>query len=218
MKYYGFINENLQREVESNKEGHIIFNSQRESDMGRLKELLKDKDRITIEFSEDWYSTQAMLYRIKDKKDQLIGARQYVSAKILQALEEKYPQMKEYEGSKNLEIFKQGDSEKYKSKKDSLYTLKDIEEMLDVEDIHIDRIHFILRDMDAPLLCNALTILLSDDTPFNVTIYSSTIPFRALYDPDSIENKWLTEVYSYTTFNKGENGEASHRLSSIQKR
>ena len=216
MAYYGFINENLQKEVDGNRKGHIIFNYQRESDMVRLKELLKAEDKITVEFSEDWYPAQNILYDIKDRKTHLAGARQYVTAKILEVLEEKYPQLKEYEGSKNLEIFKQGDLELYSKKSNSLYGLKDLEEMLSIEDIHIDRIHLIIRSIGSPLLFNAIAMLLSDETPFSISAYASESSFP-LYDPDSIENKWLTETYSYTIFNKGKAAELSYRYRESQK-
>lgn len=215
MKYYGFINQNIQREIENNTQGNIIFESQRESDGSRLEELLKDKDEILVDFSNDWHEAQTLLYRI-DKESRLKATRQYVSIKILEALEERYPKIKEYEGSKNLDIFKKYDIESYKSKEKTLYNIQDVLDLLSIEDINIDRIYFMIHGES--LLCDALTILLSDDNPFNITIYSSESSFSTFYDPDSIEKKRISEIYSYTTFNKGEEGKSSYKLSSKQKR
>ena len=216
---YYFINENILKEVmkdETDDRGHIIFNSQRESDMGRLNRLLINEDRIFVEFNYyEWGPVMSMIYSISDGKKHLIAGRQYIAAKILQVLEEKYPRLKEYQGSKNLEVFKQGNLELYNEKEKALYDLDDLREMLTSEEICIDRIHFIIRSIGSPVLFNALAILLSDDTPFKVSIYisESSFPQRDLH---STVNEWYSEIYSYTSFNRGKKGELSQKKVSSQ--
>ena len=211
MAYYGFINENLQKEVEGDRKGHIIFNSQRASDMGRLKELLKDQNKIFIDFENDWWNVYGTFYYdIKDKDERLKAGRQYVTAKILKALEKKYPQLSEYKASRTLEVFKNRDIEEYKKKSKGFYGLEELKEILSLKGITIDRIHFIMKGTESPVLHSALAILLSNETPFNVTFYCSETSFGNGYDPDSTDKVCLTDKYSYTYFNRGENALLSY--------
>ncbi len=211
MEYYGFINENLQKEVEGDREGHIIFNSQRSSDMGRLKKLLEDQNKIFIDFENDWWNIYGIFYYdIKDKDERLNAGRQYVAAKILEALEKKYPQLSKYEASRTLEVFKKRDKEEYEKKKKTLWSITDVEEILDIEKITIDRIHFVMNGVESPVLHSALAILLSKEKPFNVTFYCSETSFGNGYDPDSTDRVCLTNKYSYTYFNRGEKGLLSY--------
>ena len=213
-EYYYFINENIEKEAtkeETKYRGHIIFNSQRESDMGRLENLLTDEKKIFVLFDyEEWGPIQSMIYSIKDGTKHIPAGRKYIAAKIFQVLEERYPRLKEYEGSKSLEIFKQGDSRLYLEKEKSLCGLDFLEEVLTTEEINIDRIHFIVRSIGSPVLFNSLAMLLSDDTPFKVSIYISeaSFPYRDLHSSDE---RWYSEMYSYTSYIMGKNGEPSIR-------
>lgn len=212
MSYYGFINQNIQRVIEEEMPGHIIFNSQRGSDRVRLESLLKDRNEIVVSF-DDWREVIPLLYQIKDKKTQLKATRQYVSAKILQPLEERYSQIKEWEGSNDLDVFKQNNLELYEKKR-ALNNLTDVENLMSMLDINIDRMYFIVYG--EILLCEALSFLLRDETPFKVTIFSVDASFCAFY-PDSDAMELLSDVYSYTSFNKGEEGKPSSRLSDGKK-
>ena len=129
---------------------------------------------------------------------------------MFQVLEKKYPQLKEYEGSKNLEVFEQGDLELYHKKEKFMFDIKNVEEVLAIEGISIDRIHFIMRDIDAGRLSDALAILLKDNNPFKVSIYISGSSFSS-YNPDSKEKELLSYVYSYTYFLRGNEGKPSWR-------
>ena len=213
-EYYYFINENIEKEAtkeDAKDRGHIIFNSQRESDMGRLENLLTDENKIFVLFDyEEWGPIQSMIYSIKDGTKHIPAGRKYIAAKIFQVLEERYPKLKEYEGSKSLEIFKQGDSSFYLEKENSLCGLDFLEEVLTTEEINIDRIHFIVRSIGSPVLFNSLSMLLSDNTPFKVSIYISeaSFPYRDLHSSDE---RWYSEIYSYTSYTRGKDGEPSIR-------
>ena len=213
-EYYYFINENIEKEAtkeDVKDRGHIIFNSQRESDMGRLENLLTDENKIFVLFDyEEWGPIQSMIYSIKDGTKHIPAGRKYIAAKIFQVLEERYPKLKEYEGSKSLEIFKQGNSSFYLEKENSLCGLDFLEEVLTTEEINIDRIHFIVRSIGSPVLFNSLSMLLSDDTPFKVSIYISetSFPYRDLHSSDE---RWYSEMYSYTSYTMGKDGEPSIR-------
>ncbi len=211
MAYYGFTNKNIQKEVEGNRKGHIIFNLQRLWDMDRLEELLKDQNKIYIDFATDWWNVYGTFYYdIKDKDERLKAGRQYVTAKILKALEKKYPQLSEYKASRTLEVFKNRDIEEYKKKSKGFYGLEELKEILSLEGITIDRIHFIMKGTESPVLHSALAILLSNETPFNVTFYCAPSRFGNGYDPDSKDKTLLTEKYLYTYFNAGEKGLLSY--------
>lgn len=73
---YYYINENIIKEViseESKEKGHLIFNSQRESDMGRLKELLIVENKILIQFNyEEWGPVMSMIYSIENVQKQIL--------------------------------------------------------------------------------------------------------------------------------------------------
>lgn len=216
-EYYGFKNRNIQIEVEKEEtaeRGHIIFNSQDTTDIPRLERLLEEEEKIFVKFSfsnED-FNARAMIDYIKyyEKKDYLLAGRQYIAAKMFQVLEKKYPQLKEYEGSKNLEVFEQGDLELYHKKEKFMFDLKNVEEVLAKEGISIDRIHFIMRDIEVGRLSDALAILLKDNNPFKVSIYISGSSFSS-YNPDSKEKELLSYVYSYTEYNKFDEGKPSLR-------
>ena len=220
-EYYYCINGNLHTEVEKEEtpeRGHIIFDCQRESDIGRLIRLLDDEKKTVVEINpENWDSAQDLIYKIKDRKEHIVAGRKYVASKILQVLEEKYPQLKGYEGSKNLETFEKGQDglKSYEEKKSSMWDIDDVEDILAIEEINIDRIHFVMRHVSSPVLFNALTILLSDDTPFKVSMYSETT--FPLEDPDSKEKEWLTNSYSYTYFLQGREGHPSQRKEDLSK-
>lgn len=217
---YYFINENIINEVrseESKEKGHLIFNSQRESDMGRLKELLIDENKIFIQFDyEEWGPVMSMIYSIENVQKHIIAGRQYIALKILQALEEKYPQLMQYHGSENINLFNQGNLELYEKNDKLLWSIEDVFEILSFEEINIDRIHFIIRSIGSPVLLNSLTILLSDNTPFKVSFYASEVSFPSC-DLHSQKKVWYSDIYSYTSFNKGENGMQSNRLISYQR-
>lgn len=83
----------------------------------------------------------------------------------------------QYHGSENINIFNQGNLELYEKNDKLLWSIEDVFEILSLEEINIDRIHFIIRSIGSPVLFNALTILLSDNTPFKVSFYASEASF-----------------------------------------
>ena len=199
-------NSKITRELESNKKGHILFDNQKASDLYKLKKILEEQGKIVVDFPvEEWYKAAAIILS-EEQPFRLRAARQFVATKLLSVLEEKYPQLREYAGSKHLAIFQQGDREKFREKSDFIYNLHDVADMLEVEEIHIDRIHFIMNGTRSDNLCDALTPLLSDKTPFDVSIYSSPNGFYTYLDPDSIEKRFISDRYKYTVYKKYEEG------------
>ncbi len=207
------INQNIIRELEKKRKGHILFNYQIPLDLYRLPEMIQDDIVVNLSVAEWMQVSSIVLLKEKDgkwiagDKDYIIEvARKYIATKLLVELEKKYPQIKEYGGSEFLPIFLKNDREEYQRKRNYIYGLKDVEDILEVEGIPLDRVHFIMNGTRSNNLCDALSILLSDDTPFNVSIYCSPNGFLTYYIPDSKDRIVLENAYNFTVYNKRKEG------------
>ena len=221
------VNTKLVRELEKKNKGHILFDYQKPSDLWELKKILEERGEIVVDFSVMEWNEAFKVVLIdqvdgketsREKTSKLNAARQYAATKLLAELEKKYPQVKEYGGSDFLPIFTEGDREKYEKKQETIYNLKDVEDILEVEGIKVDRVHFLMNGTRSDALCDALSMLLSDDTPFRVSIYSSPNGFYTCRVPDAKERIWIHQAYNYTRFSKYEEGVVNKAARQYQKR
>lgn len=201
------INKNITREVTSKRKGHIIYNHQEYYDMIHLPELLKKEIVVDLSPSEWLQASNTILVEERngqiqaaEQKNKIESARKFIATKILSELEKKYPQLKEYDASSYLKFFLNGNLSEFQRKKDSIYSIKDLEDILEVEEIKLDRVHFIMNYTRSDTLCDALSILLSDNTPFSVSIYCCPNGFYTCYIPDSDEKVFLGDAYNYTLY------------------
>lgn len=197
-------NSKIIRELEKNKKGHIIFDNQKISDLNELKEILDKQDKIVVAFPYDeWEKVYDSIWS-EDRYQRVLETRKYIATKILVELEKKYPQLKEYGASQDIKYFTSGNRELYQEKSHAM-TIEDLEEIMSYEEIEVDRIHFIMNQTESDNLCDALSILLSDTTPFSVSFYSSPSKFSTLTIPEQ-KNTFIYEVYSYTRYREYEEG------------
>ena len=197
-------NSKIIRELENNQKGHIMFDCQKASDLRELKEILEEQNKILIDFSnEEWDKVFNCI--VSDNYYQsILETRKYIATKILVELEKKYPQLKEYGASQDIKYFTQGNRTLYKEKSHAM-TIEDLEEIMTIEGIEVDRIHIIMNQIDSSYIRAALSILLSDNTPFSVTFYSS--PFRCMsFEIPDKEKTTIYDVYSFTRYNGYEEG------------
>ena len=210
------INKILERVIGKKQKGHILFDHQEGSDLHKLAQYLEEKGEIVINFNPiEWHDKVVAVVLVKDiegiiiqreKKEKFEACRKYIATKLLTELEKKYPEIKQYEGSSYLPIFLEGDRQEYEAKRQSIYSLEDVEEILEVEGITLDRVHFIMNGTRSDTICDSLSILLSDKTPFKVSIYCSPNGFYTYRIPDATEKIFLDQVYNYTRYDKFQEG------------
>ena len=200
------LNKKIIRELEENNRGHILFNEQNASDLDELKEILEERDQIVIDFPvEEWNNAKKIIDN-ETKPFDLRTTRQYIATKLLDKLKDHYPQLKEYSSKRKKQIFESGDIEKYLENEDIIYNLYDVRDILDIEDIELDRVHFIMNGVRSNILCDALSVLLKDENPFDVSIYTSPDSFSTKTVPDRYDDSYLWEAYNFTVFNRFDEG------------
>lgn len=216
------INKILERVIGKKQKGHILFDHQEGSDLHKLAQALEETGEIVIDFNPiEWHDKVVAVVLVKDiegiiiqreKKEKLEACRKYIATKLLTELEKKYPEVKQYEGSSYLPIFLEGDRQEYEAKRQSIYSLEDVEEILEVEGIILDRVHFIMNGTRSDTICDSLSILLSDKTPFKVSIYCSPNGFYTYRIPDATEKIFLDQVYNYTRYDKFQKGKRNNAV------
>ena len=220
------INKILEREIAKKQKGHILFNHQEGSDLHQLAQSLEEKGEIVINFNPIEWCKVAAVVLVKDieeiiiqreKEDKFEACRKYIATKLLTELEKKHPEIKQYEGSSYLPIFLEGDRQEYEAKRQSIYSLKDVEDILEIEGITLDRVHFIMNGTKSDTICDSLSILLSDKTPFKVSIYCSPNGFYTYRIPDATEKIYLDQVYNYTIYDKFQEGKSNVAVKPNQK-
>ena len=199
-------NKKMIRELIKNNKGHEIFESQEASDLHAFTRLLEANDRVVVQFNKDeWEQVEPTIEKEHDCF-KLRVTRQYIASKILSKLGEKYPQLEEYRGKDSLEVLKKPDV--FKKREDLIYNLYDVRDILDVEGIPVDRIHFVIDGIDSKLLCDSLSLVLRDDNPYDSSIY--------LEIPDMYDGTKLWEGYSYTLFHQDEEGIKTNPIKSTK--
>ena len=211
------VNSNLEKVYRENLKGHNIFEKQTSSDMKEFKELLEKENQIVIDFPQEEWNTAKKLIFLEDPYHEIDVARQFVAAKILSALTKKYPQLEKYDAESRLDIFKTNKEHVFWEKCKTLYSLDNVMEILEIEDIKPDRIHFIMNGNNSNILCDALSILLRDNNQFNTSIYTSPNIFYTSVVPDSNRTQFLNQAYNYTLFHRSELGEVNQREKTYEK-
>ncbi len=204
------VNKILARELKSNKKGHKLFDNQKPSDLNELVENkdLYCKNDLFVDFAvKDWYYDQKLIYNSPDKEEQLKRCQKYVVLKILEQLQQRNEELKEYESYKYLIVFRNGTEDDYKQIENKLLGVNDIIDLLSFEENQIPRIHFIMNGNRNHLLCDALTPFLVNDLPFSTSIYTSPNGFYTTLIPFSKEKKYLWEECAYTRFKEYNEGE-----------
>ena len=189
-------NKKIIKTIEENKEGNIIFGDQKSSDLQELKKILEERKDLVVDFPvAEWDMVAPYLIR-KPDMTQLAATRGYIAPKLLSVLKNKYPQLEKYYIS-----------EENPEKPSLIYNLSYIRDLLEVENITPERVHFIMNGNQSAVLCDALSILLSDEYPFDVSIYTSPNVFYTTVIPDSKEKVYLWQEYNYTCFYGDKEGE-----------
>ena len=202
-------NKNIIKELEENKKGHVIFESQDSNDLEELRERLQENNQIVVDFPlSEWQEVEPTIDRENDCFKIRI-TRQYIASKILSELSNFYPQLDEYRGKDSVEKLKQPDI--YEGVQDLIYNLYDVRDILDIEEIPIDRIHFIINGIKSDILCDSISLLLREDNAYNTSIYS-TNDFTTEEVPDFYDGTKLWEAYKYTLYHKNEEGKTTNPI------
>ena len=162
---------------------HNLYSNQ--DNLDELERKLREQKEVVVTFptEELLHAEHVILGEVPEFREH--AARQYVGAKLLQALEEKYPLLKrEYNGSKHLPIFQKGDREAFREKSSYIYNVFDVKDILGVEDIHPERVHIIIKGDKSKLLRPGLLPLLEDNTPFDTNIYLPPVEDVDFLAPD----------------------------------
>lgn len=188
-------NKKLYRELSDNKRGNKIFHDQKSKDIEELKTIVESNGELVVDFPvEEWDKVAPSLMRNKEMT-QLEATRSYIASKIFDNLKEKYSQLEVY------------DLNNSKEKPNLNYNLNYIRDILEIEDLAPKRIHFIMNGTKSAILCDALSILLSNDYSFDTYIYTSPNVFYTTVIPDSKEKVYLWQEYNYTYFYGDKDGE-----------
>ena len=185
------VNNKLLREVESNKKGNIIFNDQKASDLEELKTILEKRKELVVDFPVDEWDKVAPHLMNRNDMTQLQATRGFIALKILNVLKEKCPDLKKY------------------YEENRLYDFAYIDAIMKINNINPERIHFIMNGNKSAILCDALSILLSEEYNFDVSIYLSPNNFYTTVIPDYKEKVYLWQEYSYTSYYENEEGETN---------
>lgn len=189
------VNKNITKELENNEKGHIIFNSQNPKDLKELEEILRENNELLVDFPVNEWDKFAPLLMSRRDMTQLEATRRYVAGKLLETLKEKYPQIQKYFISK--------DNTDYPN---LAYNLTYVKDILELEIINPERVHFIMNGNKSAILCDAISILLSDDNPFDVSIYTAPNIFYTSIIPDNREKVYMWQEYNYKTYHENEDG------------
>lgn len=189
------VNKNITKELENNEKGHIIFNSQNPKDLKKLEEILRENNELLVDFPVNEWDKFAPLLMSRRDMTQLEATRRYVAGKLLETLKEKYPQIQKYFISK--------DNTDYPN---LAYNLTYVKDILELEIINPERVHFIMNGNKSAILCDAISILLSDDNPFDVSIYTAPNIFYTSIIPDNREKVYMWQEYNYKTYHENEDG------------
>lgn len=189
------VNKNITKELENNEKGHIIFNSQNPKDLKELEEILRENNELLVDFPVNEWDKFAPLLMSRRDMTQLEATRRYVAGKLLETLKEKYPKIQKYFISK--------DNTDYPN---LAYNLTYVKDILELEIINPERVHFIMNGNKSAILCDAISILLSDDNPFDVSIYTAPNIFYTSIIPDNREKVYMWQEYNYKTYHENEDG------------
>ena len=155
------------------KDNNLYINEDQQ-DLEEMKRYLVGQGEIVVDFPAHEWEHAMLVISGEMKEFQGDATRKYVGTKILKELEAKYPVLKrEYNGSKHLPIFQMGDEKTYKEKSSYIYNVYDVRDILEVEDIHPERIHLFMNQIRSPLLRDAILILFSNNTGCDINLYSS---------------------------------------------
>lgn len=160
--------------MSNNKPENNIYMNQNESDLYALENKLREQGEVVALFTKEQWDNVSKIIASEMKEFKEDAARRYVATKLLKALEEKYPRVRqEYHGSKHLPIFETGDVETYEKKFSCIYNLYDVRDIISVEEIPVETIHLLVNGVEDPLLGKALLSLFDNKTSFSVNIYST---------------------------------------------
>ena len=155
------------------KDNNLYINEDQQ-DLEEMKRYLVGQGEIVVDFPKQEWEHAMIVISGEMKEFQDDATRKYVGAKILYELEKKYPVLKrEYNGSKYLPIFQMGDEKAYKEKSSYIYNVFDVNDILEVEDIHPERLHIFMNGNRSVLLKDALMNLFDNRNSFNTNLYSS---------------------------------------------
>lgn len=200
------VNKNILKVLEENKKGHIIFESQDPRDLDELKYILKKRGDLVVDIPEkEWFVVAPLVFE-ENPAFRIQATRKYIAARLLVELEKKYPQLKEYGGTRHLEAIQTGDVETFKNEYDLLYSLDDIRDMLEIEGIQLNRLHIIMNGNRSNILCDAASVLLRDDNPYSTSIYTAPNMFYTSIIPDAFEKTNMRDAYNFTIYQKFDEG------------
>lgn len=212
------VNQILLNEIKKNEKGHKIFDYQKNEDLIELDEYIKifTSDIIISLSSKEWYNPSIIIYSEEDRIEEIKSCRKYLVAKIIKELQKKYPKLEKYEIEHQLNIFEKKKKKEYHSRKEKMYDFEELIDIIQIEEIPIERIHFSLNISSVEVLCDALTIFLRDNLPFSVSIYLTHNSFYTILIPEE-ERTYLWQAYQYKRFKEQEEGKDSKTTKKLSK-
>ena len=199
-------NKRIIETIQKNKKENYLFNNQNAKDLSELYDYIKAKkyDQIAIKITlEDWL-LYSKLIRTTNYEETLKRCDQFISLKIAETLNNKNKRLDALNASEKLQVFKRNDEEKYEEIKEELLTTKELNRFIELENIRISRIHFIIEQVPSVILADTLIPLLGSEKTYSVSIYVCPEKFISDTIPNINELHYINEVYDYTEFNKDE--------------
>ena len=152
------------------------FYTKRKKDLLKIEEDLRNRGEIVLSFNVKEWEKASQIIDGEMKEFQEDATRKYIGLKLLEELEKKYPRLKqEYNGTKYLPIFTEGNKEEYAKKINYIYNLYNIREIIDVEELPIKKVHIFTAGINNHNFRKVMMDLLSEENSFSVDIYSPYI-------------------------------------------
>lgn len=195
------VNQILLNEIKKNEKGHKIFDYQKNEDLIELDEYIKIiPHEIVISLTQkEWYYPSLIIYSEEDTLKQIQACRKYLVAKIVRELQKEYKELEKYEIDNQLNIFNKKAKKEYFTKKNQMLNVKELLDMIRIEEIPIERIHIIIDTKYSEIICDALTILLENNLPFSTSVYLTYSSFYTILVPDK-KDTFLWQAYHYKRF------------------
>ena len=202
-------NKVLIKELNNTNNGNKIFNRQRRYDLIELVDYVNDNKALEIAVDlqlEDWFMAAPLIRSQYDEAEQLERCDKYLALKILEKMQYKNKRLKQIDVQQYLLIYESHDEKMYQQAKDKMMTTKELLKIIELENIKLNRIHFVLIDIASDTLCDTLAQFLENDSPISTSIY--VFPGEYLSDtiPNSKEIKYIWDEYEYEVFNWEETG------------
>ena len=202
-------NKALVKELNNNNKGNKIFNKQYRNDLIELVDYVNENkgQEIAVDIQlEDWFLAAPLIRSQFDEAEQLERCDKYVALKILEKMQHKNKRLKQINVEEYLSIYEAQDEKMYQQAKEKMMTTKELLKIIELENIKLKRIHFVLIDIASDTLCDTLVQFLENDSPISTSIYVFPGDYLSDTIPNSKEIKYIWDEYEYELFNWEESG------------